>query len=41
MTQRQLFELVVALEKDLADFYQKIGQIGRLKPFARRRNDPP
>ena len=34
MTQRQLFELVVALEKDLADFYQKIGQIERLKPFA-------
>jgi hypothetical protein len=34
MTQRQLFELVVTLEKDLADFYQKIGQIERLKPFA-------
>ncbi|MCB2170760.1 MAG: hypothetical protein KQI78_24125 [Deltaproteobacteria bacterium] len=34
MTQQQVFELVVALEKDLADFYQKIGQIERLKSFA-------
>ena len=34
MTHRQLLELVVALEKDLADFYQKMGQIERLKPFA-------
>jgi len=34
MTPRQVFELVVALETDLADFYLEIGQIERLKPFA-------
>jgi len=34
MTPRQVFELVVSLEKDLADFYQEIGQVERLRPFA-------
>jgi DNA phosphorothioation-dependent restriction protein DptG len=34
MTPRQVFELVIALETDLADFYLEIGQIERLKPFA-------
>jgi hypothetical protein len=34
MTPRQVFELVVSLENDLADFYQEIGQVERLKPFA-------
>lgn len=34
MTPHQVFELVVALETDLADFYLEMGQIERLKPFA-------
>ena len=34
MTPRQVFELVIALETDLADFYLEIGQIERLKPLA-------
>jgi len=34
MTPHQVFDLVVALETDLADFYLEIGQIERLKPFA-------
>jgi hypothetical protein len=34
MEPRQLFDLVITLEKDLADFYQKIGQLKHLKPFA-------
>lgn len=34
MTPRQLFEKVVALETDLADFYLEIGQIEHLKPLA-------
>jgi HPt (histidine-containing phosphotransfer) domain-containing protein len=34
MTPRQVFEMVVTLETDLADFYLEIGQIERLKPFA-------
>jgi rubrerythrin len=34
MTPRHVLELSVALEKDLADFYQEIGGIDRLRPFA-------
>ncbi len=34
MTPRELFQLIVDLENDLADFYQEIGQVERLKPFA-------
>ena len=34
MTPRQVFELMAALESDLADFYQQIGQIEHLKTFA-------
>jgi hypothetical protein len=34
MTPHEVFELVVALETDLADFYLEMGQIERLKPFA-------
>jgi len=34
MTPHQVFELVVALETDLADFYLELGQVERLKPFA-------
>ena len=34
MTPRQVFDLVAALEKDLADFYEDLGRIERLKPYA-------
>ena len=34
MTPRQVFDLVAELEKDLADFYEDIGRIERLKPYA-------
>ncbi len=34
MSPREFFRLIVELENDLADFYQEIGQIERLKPFA-------
>ena len=34
MTPRQVLDLAVALEKDLADFYQEIGGIDRLRPLA-------
>jgi len=34
MTPRQLLDLAVTLEKDLADFYQEIGGIDRLRPLA-------
>ena len=34
MSPRELFKLIVDLENDLADFYQEIGQIDRLKAFA-------
>jgi hypothetical protein len=34
MTPRLVLDLAVALERDLADFYQDIGRIDRLKPFA-------
>ncbi len=34
MTPRHILELVVLLERDLAGFYQDIGRIDRLAPFA-------
>ncbi|MDJ0720563.1 MAG: ferritin family protein [Desulfobacterales bacterium] len=34
MTPRELFRLIARLENDLADFYQELGQVDRLKPFA-------
>ena len=34
MTPRQVLDLAVALEKDLADFYQELGGIDRLRPLA-------
>ena len=34
MTPRLVLDLAVALERDLADFYQKIGEIDRLRQFA-------
>ncbi len=34
MTPRELFQLIAQLENDLADFYQELGQVERLKPFA-------
>lgn len=34
MTPRQVLDLAVALERDLADFYQQIGGIDHLRPLA-------
>ena len=34
MTPRHILELVVLMERDLADFYQDVGRIDRLTPFA-------
>ncbi|MGD9330822.1 MAG: ferritin family protein [Desulfobacterales bacterium] len=34
MTPQEVLNLVVSLERDLADFYQEIGRKERLKPFA-------
>ncbi len=34
MTPQELFQLIVDLENDLADFYEEIGQGERLKSFA-------
>lgn len=34
MTPRQVMDLVAGLERDLADFYQAIGCIDHLRPFA-------
>jgi rubrerythrin len=34
MTPQALFKLIVDLENDLADFYQDLGQVDRLKAFA-------
>ena len=34
MTPRELFQLIADLENDLADFYQALGQVEHLKPFA-------
>jgi len=34
MTPREVFDLAISLEEDLADFYQQIGRIEDLKPFA-------
>jgi regulator of replication initiation timing len=34
MTPHQVFNLVADLETDLADFYQEIGRIENLKPYA-------
>jgi hypothetical protein len=34
MTPREVFALVLALEKDIADFYEELGRTEGLKPFA-------
>ena len=34
MTPRELFQLIADLENDLADFYQELGQVKHLRPFA-------
>ena len=34
MTPREVFDLAISLEEDLADFYQQIGRMEDLKPFA-------
>jgi hypothetical protein len=34
MTPRLVLDLAVALERDLADFYQKLGKVDRLRQFA-------